>query len=156
MAANNFNVIETNRLFTSYHKLLRTMSRNILRIRFCFFAEGLQSLRLWSFWLVPVRKDGASRNFSRVSSTWSLSLGLGQRHEFIKSAMFSVFASTAPKELIGRVPNSRSVGFAEHSSLFSSSSSASCHSFVSLVSLKSSSWSSSSSTTSFARGDEDD
>lgn len=41
-----------------------------------------------------------------------------------------VHGAKAPKELIGRVPNSRSVGFTEHSSLFSSSSSASYRSFV--------------------------
>lgn len=41
-----------------------------------------------------------------------------------------VHGAKAPKELIGRVPNSRSVGFTKHSSPFSSSSSASCRPFV--------------------------
>lgn len=61
-------------------------------------------------------------------------VSLGQRRAFEIGdkgrPRVRVHGAKAPKELIGRVPNSRSVGFTEHSSLFSSSSSASCQSFV--------------------------
>lgn len=160
MAANYFNVIETDRFFTTYHKLLRTMSRNIVRVWFRFFAQDSQSLRLWSFWARTDSKEWRvawflAGFFNLISFTWSRT----ERHGFIKSAMFSVFASTAPKELIGRVPNSRSVGFAEHTrlSFLLPPRRATRLSSASSPSSKSSSWSSSpSSSTSFAGGDESD
>lgn len=106
--------------------------------------------KVWGLYLFDsYRSEKPRRVIFRGTLPLGLSqLGLGQRHEFIKSAMFSVFASTAPKELIGRVPNSRLVGFAEHtrlSFLLLPPRYATRLSSASSPSSKSSSWSSSSS-----------
>lgn len=81
-----------------------------------------------------IRKNDASRDFSRDSLTCLVSPGPGQRRAFEiddkRRPCVRVHGAKAPKELIGCVPNSQPVGFTEHSSLFSSSSSASCRSFV--------------------------
>lgn len=152
MAANYFNTIKIDRLFTTYHKLPSRVAKH--SSLFCARFTKFEALVFWA--RTDSKKWRVAWFFNLVSFTWSRT----EWHGFTKSAMFSVFASTAPKELIGRVPNSRSVGFAKHTRLSFLLLPPRCTTRLpsaSSPSSKSSSWSSSpSSTTSFAGGDEGD